>query len=68
MGLCVCVCVHVCVCVCMCTYLLLMCLCINAGNPGAYLTNNGSVYISQDGGLTWAQVCKHIRTYTYIHT
>ena len=27
-----------------------------AGNPGRYLTDNGSVYITRDGGLTWEQV------------
>ena len=35
---------------------------ISLGNPGNYLTNTGSVYISRDGGLTWEQV------HTYIHT
>ena len=26
------------------------------GNPGRYLTDTGSVYITRDGGLTWEQV------------
>ena len=26
------------------------------GNPGSYLTDSGSVYITRDGGLTWELV------------
>ena len=27
------------------------------GNPGSYLSDSGTVYITRDGGLTWEQVC-----------
>ena len=33
------------------------------GNPGFYLTDTGSVYISRDGGLTWEQVCTYVCSY-----
>ena len=31
-------------------------MCTNTGNPGSYLADTGSVYITRDGGLIWNQV------------
>ena len=36
------------------------------GNPGPYLIDTGSVYISRDGGLSWEQVRIATKLCTYV--
>ena len=40
--------------------------CTYVGNPGPYLIDTGSVYISRDGGLSWEQVCIATQLRMYI--